>query len=203
MPSKSITIWNCPFVQPYANVRRFFCFAHFFWDNSESMVMISFCNSVLTDPDTNPKMSKCNVSTYAYLGKIGNRKKLLQLAHQTCSQSLQCCIELCAVLNREHFLRTEQYVWVSEHHDFQIMSMNTLFKMRCSQYCQTKYMLMRAAVLQDQRSRQQKSYSSTWQSTCVTISKWDASMIRNQNYCLTVVCLCVLVKLETHISTDW
>lgn len=49
-----------------------------------------------------------NVSTSAHLGQVGNRKELLQLAHQTCDQRLQCCVELCSILNRKHFLRRQE-----------------------------------------------------------------------------------------------
>lgn len=68
-----------------------------------------------------------NSFTKAYLWEIRNRKKLLHLAHQTCSQTLQCRIELCAVLNREDFLqRKRENVSIWHHQDFQRRFFNLL-----------------------------------------------------------------------------
>lgn len=48
------------------------------------------------------------MSTRTHLGQVGNREELLQLAHQACDQSLQRCVELCAVLDGKHFLQRQQ-----------------------------------------------------------------------------------------------
>lgn len=58
--------------------------------------------------DTFWRLAVHSVIPVWYLGEIGNGKQLLQLAHQAGDQSLQRRVKLCAVLNREHFLRRKK-----------------------------------------------------------------------------------------------